>query len=184
MSAHVSASARAEARRALADGLAAMKAPTPCQGPDRDAWTADAPEVLAEAAERCAPCPVREACRAAGRGESWGAWGGRVRAWRGMPGKSPAPRPAPPPGPSAGRAQLALLALGTRPGPVTPAELRADLEDLGLALPNQGLAHVIRTAAAAGHVDRRTNAKGRTATVSITDAGRAEAERLAAEVWP
>lgn len=27
----------------------------------------------------CRPCPVREACREAGRGERWGLWGGVVR---------------------------------------------------------------------------------------------------------
>lgn len=206
MTAHVSAAARAEARRALADALAALKAPTPCQGADRDNWTADDPEVLAEAAKACQPCPVRAECRAAGRGEHWGVWGGFVygrthgpaqpRPTPTAPSDGPVgatptaptgpPRPPRPPRPtaSAERAVLAVVALGTRSGPVTPAELRADLEDLGMLLPNQGIAHVLKTLATAGHVTRRTNARGRTEAVSITDAGRAEAERRALELWP
>ncbi|HMR50094.1 MAG TPA: WhiB family transcriptional regulator [Arachnia sp.] len=189
MSAHVSAAARAEARRALADALAALKTPTPCQGADRDNWTSDDPDVLSEAAVRCAPCPVREACRVAGRGEHWGAWGGRV--YGRTPGPAqPRPTPTGPPPAAAATpatrraAGLALLAAATRADPVTPAQLVTDAADLGLRLTPSGLGHVLRTAEALGHIDRRLNSQGRTVSATITDVGRAEAERLALELWP
>lgn len=189
MTTYTTTARRAEARHALADALAALAAPTPCQGADGDAWTSDDLDVLAEAAERCAPCPVREACRAAGRGERWGAWGGFV--YGRTPGPAqPRPTPTgPPPAPAATpttrrAAGLAVVALASRSGPTTPAQLVTDAADLGLELSPSGLGHVLRTAEALGHIERRLNSQGRTTVVSLTDAGRAEAERLALELWP
>lgn len=58
----------------------------PCRVPGHGAaWTSEAHEERAEAAEACQACPILDPCRAAGRFERFGTWGGRDRTRR--PGK-------------------------------------------------------------------------------------------------
>ncbi|MBK8462179.1 MAG: WhiB family transcriptional regulator [Nigerium sp.] len=49
----------------------------PCRVPGHGAaWTSDAYDDRAEAAEACAPCPILDQCRDAGQFEPWGVWAG------------------------------------------------------------------------------------------------------------
>lgn len=72
--------AHAEALDVLHDALSAAvnaRQRIPCRVPGQThAWTSDAHEERAEAAEACAPCPIRDQCRDAGRFEPWGVWAG------------------------------------------------------------------------------------------------------------
>lgn len=77
------AEAHAEALDALHEALRAAlddRQPVPCRTPGRTAlWTSEAHEERAEAAEACQACPILDPCRAAGRFERFGTWGGRDR---------------------------------------------------------------------------------------------------------
>lgn len=71
--------AAAEAREALRMALVNLAdngVKTPCTGDDR--FTADELEVMQQAAQECCRCPVQPQCAAAGAGEVWGVWAGRV----------------------------------------------------------------------------------------------------------
>lgn len=62
--------------------LALPRGSVPCLDPDpaaRCLWTSDEPEEAQRAAQACSRCPVRRACRLAGRGEHAGVWGGVAR---------------------------------------------------------------------------------------------------------
>lgn len=52
----------------------------PCRGDE--AWVSEDHRERDEAARRCAPCVVLEACDLAAVGEKWGVWAGRDRAPR------------------------------------------------------------------------------------------------------
>ncbi len=63
--------------RVLAAALEADEHP-PCTYPDKaPLWLSEAHEERAEAAEECQACPILDPCRAAGRFERFGTWGGR-----------------------------------------------------------------------------------------------------------
>lgn len=62
---------------ALRQAIAALPTPTPCAGL-ADEFTSDDVAELEQAARRCAPCPVRRQCRAAGYNAFHGVWGGLV----------------------------------------------------------------------------------------------------------
>jgi len=77
----------------LALALAALEAAgrprVPCQrptGPEGNVWLSDDPEARKTAATACQWCPVLDACRAAGAGETFGVWGGIDRRPRARPG--------------------------------------------------------------------------------------------------
>ena len=89
------AEAQALALDALHDALSAAvnaRRRVPCRVPGHGAaWTSEAHEERADAAEACQACPILDPCRAAGRFEPFGTWGGRDRTRR--PGKKLPPRP-------------------------------------------------------------------------------------------
>ncbi len=63
--------------------LAQPKGSVPCIDPNdevRRLWTSDDPEEAKRAAKACSRCPVRVLCRAVGRTEHAGVWGGISRA--------------------------------------------------------------------------------------------------------
>ena len=74
------AEAQALALDALHDALSAAvnaRRRVPCRVPGHGAaWTSDAYEERADAAEACAPCPIITPCRDAGQFEPWGVWAG------------------------------------------------------------------------------------------------------------
>lgn len=72
--------AHAEALDAIHEALGAAVASgerIPCRTPGPALWTSEAHEERAEAAEACRACPILDPCRAAGRFERFGTWGGR-----------------------------------------------------------------------------------------------------------
>lgn len=68
------------AQRELHEAIATQpRGSVPCLDPDpavRRRWTSDDPGEAASAAKDCRACPVRLLCRAVGRGEPSGVWGG------------------------------------------------------------------------------------------------------------
>lgn len=168
--------ATARARGALARALRGAVdrgEGVPCLHPTRGAaWTSDDPDDLAAAAEACGPCPVLDACRAAGAHELWGAWGGRVRMRSG-----PGPREPKPPKPQLW--PVVLLALATASKPLTSAVIAHDVAPLlGFTPSVVSVGAAVSVLTARGHaVNRATRDVGR---FEITDAGRAAAEGLGA----
>lgn len=75
---------------ALAALAATLADPTPCASEDSRLWISEDRDQREWAAGLCVGCPLLAACRAAGRAEVFGIWGGRDR--------SPV-RPAEPAGP-------------------------------------------------------------------------------------
>jgi len=92
---------------ALAALAATLAEPTPCASEDSRLWISEDRDQREWAAGLCVGCPLLAACRAAGRAEVFGVWGGRDR--------SPV-RPAEPAGPEfeSGLIRAALLVRKSR----------------------------------------------------------------------
>jgi hypothetical protein len=80
------------AQRQLYEAIAAHPRDTvPCLVSDPEArrrWTSDDPTEAEKAAKDCRSCPVRLLCRAVGRSEPSGVWGGTVRSAKTDKGKA------------------------------------------------------------------------------------------------
>ena len=89
-------------RVALAALAATLADPTPCASEDSRLWISEDRDQREWAAGLCVGCPLLAACRAAGRAEVFGIWGGRDR--------SPV-RPAEPAGPEFESGSIRILLL-------------------------------------------------------------------------
>lgn len=135
----------------------------PCWGAGGEAWTSEDADDRAEAVEACAPCPVLKLCKAAGRYEVFGVWGGVDRE------RTPRARR-----PELGRA--VLLALATAPAPSTAQELVPDVSPLlGTTETALSIALSINALTRRGHATN-VSPPGHTGRYSITAAGMDAAE--------